>query len=192
MFGIGVHKFDQILHLFGQPATITAWLRAVRPDAGASDVDDSYTVVLTYDPSGPFKNLLVTVKTLACTRMRKPLAYLVRGRDGSFIKFGDDQQETQIPAGIKVTDATFGVEPEEIWGQLETTEKFAEGQKQVGDRWIGKYESKKGSYTNYYADVAKAIRGGDQVVKIETSRDGIKLCEIARESAKQGKTLPFV
>ena len=191
MFGIGVHKFDQVLHLFGRPATVTAWLQNARPGAGDSDIEDSYTVILTYDPSGPFKNLLVTVKTLAADKLLRPLAYLVRGREGAFIKFGDDPQEAQIQVGKQVTDAGFGVEEEAIWGELSTTQRFCEAQKEVKGKWVGKYESKRGSYTSYYADVAKAIRGGEQVVKIETSRDGIKLCEVARASALQRKTLPF-
>ena len=191
MFGIGVHKFDQVLHLFGRPATVTCWLQNVRPGAGDSDTEDSYTVILTYDPSGPYRNLLVTVKTLAATKMTRPLAYLVRGRDGAFIKFGDDPQESQVQKGMKVTDPGFGVEAEEIWGELTTIKQFSEAQKQEDELWVGKYESKRGSYTQYYADVAKAIRGGQQVVKIETSRDGIRLCEVARESALQRRTLPF-
>lgn len=192
MYGIGVHKFDHILSLFGRPATVTAWLRSVRPGGEGSDVEDSYTVILTYDASGPYKNLLVTVKTMAASVMRAPLAYLIRGREGSFVKFGDDPQEVQIPAGMKVTDSKFGVEAEDIWGELTTTKQFCDSQQKVKDRWVGKYESKKGSYSQYYADVAKAVRGGEQVVKIETSRDGIRLCEVARESAKAGKTMPFI
>lgn len=193
MFGIGVHKFDQILHLFGQPATVTAWLRNARPAAGDSDIEDSYTVVLTYDPARPYKNLLVTVKTMAATKMAAPLAYLVRGREGAFIKFGDDPQESQIQAGMKVTDEGFGVEAEDIHGELTTTSRFCDTQTQVKgkDLWKGRYRSKAGSYSNYYADVVKAIKGGEQVVRIETSRDGIKLCELARQSAKHGKTLTW-
>lgn len=49
-----------------------------------------------------------------------------------------------------------------------------------------------GSYVNYYVDLVKALRREKELmVKPEQSRDGVKIMEIARESVKQRRTLPF-
>ena len=42
----------------------------------------------------------------------------------------------------------------------------------------------------YYEDVVKAIRGeAPVVIKPEHARDGLRIIELGRESADQGKTL---
>jgi len=44
----------------------------------------------------------------------------------------------------------------------------------------------------YYVDVVKAIKGEAKVYcKPEQSRDGIKIIELARESAKKGVTVAW-
>ena len=49
--------------------------------------------------------------------------YVVRGTKGTFIKYGVDIQEDQLkvmptPATV-TTDATYGMEPEDIWGTVD-------------------------------------------------------------------------
>ena len=191
-FGIGCHKLDQVLHLFGAPATVTGFTRALRPGAGDSDIDDTFTILLHYPKDGPHANLEVSVKCNSITKMRAPLAYLVRGYEGSFVKFGEDPQEGQIQGGMKVSDPKFGVEDESIWGELMTEKKVDEKQEKRGDRYLGRIPSEKGSWVSYYGDVAKAVKGEiPQVIKAETSRDGLKVIELARQSAQEGKTLNF-
>ena len=191
MFGIGCHKLDQVLHLFGAPETVTGFYRALRPGAGKSNLDDTFTILLHYDPSGPQANLEVVVKCNVINRMRVPFAYHVRGYKGSFVKFGEDPQEAQVYKGMTPKDAEFGYEDESIYGELCTETQVDQGQKKVNGMWLGKFRSLKGDWALYYADVAKAIKGGKQVVMAETSRDGIKIIELARKSADEGKTLPF-
>jgi predicted dehydrogenase len=193
IFGIGVHKFDQVLHLFGRPTTITAFMRSLRPAAPNSycEIEDSYDIILRYDPNGPHAKLITTIKTNAVTKKNKPLAYFIKGYNGSFIKFGDDPQEVQISSGMKRTDKAFGWEDESIWGTLETTEKVMEGQVKEGDMWVGKVKSEHGDYAYYYEDVVKAVRGGEVVIKPQTSRDGIRLSELARDSARSGRTVQW-
>lgn len=186
-FMIGVHKLDQVLALFGPPATVTAFTRVLRTNGHGSDIEDAFTVILTYANS----NLLVTVKCNTATKMLKPLAYLVRGDKGSFIKYGGDVQEDHIQAGIKPADPKYGLEDEGIWGELTTDAKVDQRQSQHGDLWIGMVESLRGSYALYYADVVTAIRGGEQVVKPITSLDGLLIIELARQSAKEGRSIPF-
>jgi len=44
----------------------------------------------------------------------------------------------------------------------------------------------------FYRDLVAAIRGeAEVVVRPEVSRDGIRIIELARESAEKGSTVPF-
>ena len=192
LFMIGVHKIDQVLHLFGTPSAVTGFTRSLRTNAGDFDVEDSFILVLNYSKSGLNPNLVVTIKCNAASKMKKQLGYFVRGYNGSFIKFGSDIQEDQLQSGIKPTEANFGMEPEESWGELTTYAQVDDNQEKIGDLWVGKVPCLPGNYLFYYADVVSAIRGGKQIVRPETSRDGLKVIELARDSMVQGRTLPFL
>jgi predicted dehydrogenase len=145
MFGLGSHTVDQALLLFGTPATVTGFYRSLR--GIESKTDDTFTIILQY--SGAKKNLFVTIKTSIITTMQYPPKYFVRGYDGSFIKYGDDRQESQIMAGQTTTTSGFGIEPEATWGLLTTKEKFDDSQKAEDGKWVGKFPSLKGDYSGY-------------------------------------------
>lgn len=84
LYGLGTHSLDQTLLLFGKPAKVTAFTRALRQKGVKSD--DSFTVVLQYD--GERSDLICTVKTtiVSALPIEKQLKFMVRGRDGTFIK----------------------------------------------------------------------------------------------------------
>lgn len=190
MFGLGSHTIDQTIVLFGTPTTITGFYRSLR--GVESEIDDAFTIILQY--SSEQKNLLVTVKTSVVSTMQHPLKVFARGYDGSFVKFGEDKQESQVFAGMAATEKGFGVEDEDTYGLLTTKKQVDESQKwdEKSGKWVGKFPSLKGDYVEYYQDLVKAIRGeADLVVKPQQSRDGIRVIEIARESADKGCTLPF-
>ncbi|KAH8809178.1 hypothetical protein F5884DRAFT_396414 [Xylogone sp. PMI_703] len=190
MFGLGSHTVDQALLLFGRPSSVTGFYRALR--GIESKTDDAFTMILQY--SGEQKNLIVTIKTSVVTTMQYPLKYFIRGYDGSFLKFGDDKQEVQTFAGQTPLTPGFGVEPEATWGLLTTKSKIHENQEkdERTGHYVGKFPSLKGEYTKYYTDLVKAIRGEQELyVKPELARDGIRIIELARESAEKGVTLPF-
>jgi predicted dehydrogenase len=189
MYALGSHSLDQALLLFGRPATVTGFYRSVR--GVESKTDDSFTIILQY--SGEKKNLLVTVKSTIVATMQNPLKYFVRGYDGSFIKYGEDVQANQVMLeGLTTASPGFATEPEETNGLLTTKEKFHESQVLKNGKWVGNFPSFKGDYEGYYKDVVKAIRGeGELVIKPEQSRGGIRIIELARESADKGRTLPF-
>jgi predicted dehydrogenase len=188
LFGIGSHTIDQALVLFGRPATITGFYRSLR--GIESEVDDAFTVILQY---GREKiNLVGTVKTSVVCVMQYPMKFFVRGYNGSFVKYGEDRQESQAFKGLKATDDGFGVENEDTNGFLTTKEKVDQSQKEEGGRWVGKFPSLTGSYVAYYEDLVKTIRRERELIaKPETARDGLRIIEIARESAEMGCALPF-
>ena len=189
MFGLGSHTIDQALLLFGIPASVTGFYRSLR--GIESKTDDTFTIILQY--SGAKKNLFVTVKTSVVAKMQYPLKFFVRGYDGSFIKYGDDKQESQIMAGQTTATPGFGIEPEATYGLLTTKNKFHESQvRDDSGKWIGKFPSLNGDYLGFYVDLVKAIRGEAELkVTAEHARNGIRVIELARESAEKGCTLPF-
>lgn len=110
---------------------------------------------------------------------------------------GEDPQIDQLFAGIKPTDSSYGVEPEKYHGELFTKKQFDDSQTQVkgqngNELWSGKLASSQGSYADYYKDVVAAIRGEKEVVvKPEESRMGIRVIELAMESAERGVTVKW-
>lgn len=95
---------------------------------------------------------------------------------------------------MQPADPKFGVEDASTYGELTTKDQFDECQTkdQESGKYIGKYPSHRGSYCSYYTDVVAAIKGeGELKVKPEESRDGIRVIELARESADKGITIKF-
>jgi len=208
-FGLGSHTIDQTLQLFGRPSKITAMLRALR-DVD-SEVEDSFTVILRYDGKNgnprANKDLLCLVQTTMVTPMQAPLKCMIRGMNGSYIKFGTDPQEANALAGMAATDAEWGVEDESLWGTLTTFSQPFDANVQsenpkgqvvppVGPKgekkFIGRYPSKRGNYMGFYEDLVKAMNGEKKVeVDPMQSRDGIRVIELARQSAEEGRTVDW-
>ena len=88
LYGLGTHSLDQTLLLFGKPASVTAFTRVLRLKGGRAD--DSFTVVLQYGEER--KDLICTVKTtiVSTLPMEKQLKFMVRGREGTFLKVSDN------------------------------------------------------------------------------------------------------
>jgi predicted dehydrogenase len=201
-FGIGCHTLDQARALFGPPATVRAHYRVMADPANKTETEDTYDIYLTYPAEK--EGLVVEVKTTVISRLNNQLKYFARGRDGTFLKCGQDVQEDQINAGTKSTDreyrtswgpdeaAGFAEEPKECDGLLVTSTQVDRKQAQKGKLWEGHVPTLKGDYHGYYRDVARAIRGElPQVVTPENARNCIRIIELARESWKQGRTIAF-
>jgi len=188
LYGLGTHSIDQCMQLFGRPVSVTAFTRSLR--GIKSKTDDSFTLILQYD--GKYSDLICTVKTTVVTPQAQQLKFWMRGYKGSFLKNGDDPQESQIAKGMHADADGFGQEEPDIWGLLTTNELFDPSvqTKAPDGKFVGKFPSLKGSYTDYYVDMVRAIRGeAELAVKPEESRDVIRLIELARESAEKGVTV---
>lgn len=94
LYGLGTHSLDQTLLLFGKPASVTAFTRALRQKDVKSD--DSFTVVLQY--GGEKSDLICTVKTtiVSTLPMEKQMKFVVRGRDGTFLKVSSHTTSKQM------------------------------------------------------------------------------------------------
>lgn len=209
LFGLGSHTIDQTLQLFGTPSRITAFIRCLR--GVDSEVEDSFTVILGYDGRNgnprAHKDLLCLVQTTMVTPMQAPLKCMIRGMMGSYVKYGTDPQEANAQAGMVVSDPKWGVEDESLWGTLTTFERPFDAEYQtekpanevvppVGPKgekkFIGKFPSKRGNYMGFYEDLVLAMNGVKKVeVDPQQSRDGIRVIELARISAVEGRTVEW-
>jgi predicted dehydrogenase len=191
---IGSHTLDQAYALFGRPSSVTAFLRNQR--GVKSEVEDSFTIILQYD--GPQSDLLVTVKTCVVTPLARQLKQLVRGTEGSFVKWqarSTCPQEEHIAAGMKPLDSGFGTELESMWGEL-TTYKPSDQSVQKFDpeskKYVGKYPTVPGRWMGLYENLAAAIHRREELaVKPEGVRDVLRIIELARESNEKRVTVAW-
>jgi hypothetical protein len=96
---------------------------------------------------------------------------------------------------MKADDPRFGVEPQRYHGMLHTKKPLDPSRfekDKTGVLFSGTIPSKQGSYLDYYKDLAATIRGEKELyVKPEESRAGIRIIELAQESASKGVTVPW-
>lgn len=173
LYDLGPHLIDQALVLFGIPDSIYADIRKQRTGAR---VDDSFEVVLGY------KGLKVTLKSGMLVRGNIP-RYMLFGDKGSFVKYGMDVQEEALKAGYApYMQPSWGKEPEELYGTIDTTIN--------GLDISGKVESETGDYRDYYRNIYRAVMHKEEVlVKPMEARNVIRLLELAGESAGEGSII---
>jgi len=172
LYDLGSHLIDQALQLFGKPQALFADIRIVRP---SSQVDDYFELLLYYTS--------FRVRLKCSYLVREPLpAYVLHGKNGSFIKSKSDVQETALQAGIVPNFSDWGAEPEVERGLLHTEK---DGQ------LIREYlPAPNGNYGDYYRDLYNAIRLHKEVpVKPEDGLDVIYLITKAFESSEQKRVV---
>lgn len=175
LFDLGSHLIDQAQYLFGAPLDIFANLQIQRKGGQAID---NFELILAYS------EVKVTLKAGMLVREPGPHFNLI-GTKGSFVKFGMDVQEEILKKGIKPKNLeNWGVEPEEIWGKINTEVN--------GVHIVGKVESEAGDYREYYKNVYKAILGEEDIkVTAEQARNTIKIIELAEKSSKEKCWIKF-
>lgn len=168
---LGPHLIDQMLCLFGRPATITADIATQRPGNGAPDY---FHAVLTYE-SG--------LRAILHGSMLTPdsgLRFAVHGDDGSYIKHGLDSQEDMLKAGL--LPGCDG------WGQDSTPGKLTRVMDDSSP--CESVPGLPGDYRRYYAAVQAAISDGAS--NPVTAQDAIAVMELidaGYESAGQRRTI---
>ena len=168
-FDLGSHLIDQALLLFGPPEAIAADLAVQRPQAVA---DDYFSLTLHY---GARRVVLGCSTLVAAPRPR----FALHGTQGSFVKHGLDPQEAAMNGGATPDRPGFGVE-EARW----------HGNFTAPDGSVETIETIPGRYLAFYEGVVEAIAGGaPPPVDPADSREGLRLIELARRSAAEGRTL---
>ncbi len=181
LFDLAPHVVDQALVLFGPPTAITA---SVRRDRDVTDIEDAFDITLHYP------RLLAHCRATWLAAEPSP-RFLLHGTKGSFRKYGVDPQEPALIGGTTVPpmgDPTpwLGEDPS-AWGTLAIAPNPADPAHLIRTPVRTEF----GDYRNYYANVRDAING--TAALNVTPEDGyrvIKLLELARQSSREGKTLP--
>jgi predicted dehydrogenase len=165
LYNLGSHMLDQVLVLFGMPTEIDARMGIQRP---GGKVDDYYDIRLQYT------GFHAIVKSSYLVRESMP-RYIIHGTAGSFIKFGIDPQEQALKEGKIPGSTSWGYDPAELWGKLNTN---------IGNLHVeASVETIPGNYLAFYKNVYDVIREGKELaVKAEESRDVIRLIEACAES----------
>lgn len=172
LYDLGSHMIDQVLVLFGMPGTVYSDIRKMRT---GSKVNDYFHLELAYP------NIKVTVKGSYLVREAGP-RYTLHGTEGSFLKWGIDPQEEALLNGNSPDAASWGEEPEENWGTLNTNINNL--------HFLGKLETIQGNYLNYFTNIYNAIARGEELkVKPGEALDIIRVIETAEESNRLKKTI---
>ncbi|WP_461218702.1 oxidoreductase [Lapidilactobacillus salsurivasis] len=166
-YGLGVHTLDQMVALFGTPKQ--AYFD-IRPQQNQGDLDDYYEVDLFYEG---FK-AKVKSSNLVATPYPK---FLLHGTQGSFLKYGIDQQENDLKAQIMPGTAGFGQDDPSAYGRLHY-------QNSNGD-WIDKsLPTPTGDYGRVYdAMMASIITGAPKLVSDQELLTVMALLEAGAASA---------
>lgn len=108
-YDLGSHIIDQIILLFGKPDKT---MKIGTKNREGTQVEDYVLFILSYKTG---LQVFVTTSYLAAD---PTIAYVLNGSKGSFKKDRSDVQELQLIDGVKPTDPTYGIEPEDSKGKL--------------------------------------------------------------------------
>ena len=164
IYDLGPHILDQALVLFGLPLRV--WGQTYTQRAG-SQIDDAFDVYLSYE------NMTVKLSSSLLVRAESP-RYRINGTAGSFVKYGIDQQEDHLKAGLLPGMPEFGVEPAENQGLIYSN---------IGDVVIkGKVETEVGNWGLLFQNLYEAItEGSELIIKPELVLEQIKIIEAVKQ-----------
>ncbi len=173
LYDLGIHLIDQAYALFGMPDEVYADMRKQREESPGID---NFEVCLYY---GDKKAILSAGEVVA---MPGP-CFMVHGRKGSFIKYGQDVQEGRLLKGERpVSAASWGQDDESSFGTLYTVTDGGVSQERIA--------TEVGNYGGYYDNIYQAMRhGAGLLVKPEEAVDVLRIVEAAQESQKQKRRI---
>lgn len=161
-YGLGIHLMDRMVALFGRPDSVAY---DIRNNEVADAVDNYFDVDLHYGTRNKVK-----VKAEFVVASDYP-RFIVHGTNGSFIKYGADQQENDLKAGIMPGTAGFGEDSPMYYG-------VANYHNSNGD-WIKKQiKTPVGDYGAFYDSVYQTlIHDQPKLVTDEQAITDIELLE---------------
>lgn len=161
-YGLGIHLMDRMIALFGRPDKVAYDIRNNEVESG---VDNYFDVDLHYGHT--FKVKVKTNHVVASSYPR----FILHGENGSFVKYGEDQQENDLKAGIMPGSPGFGEDSVMYYG-------IARYKNANGD-WIEKQiKTPVGDYGRYYDAVYETLKNGaEQLVSQEEALTNIQILE---------------
>jgi scyllo-inositol 2-dehydrogenase (NADP+) len=170
LYNLGPHLLDQALVLFGEPETVTADVRSVRPN---SEIDDYFDIRLGYAD----KMVIVKSSLMVYQNFNR---YILHGTKGSFIKGGLDPQEETLRQNVLPTTQPWGREPKNRWGTL------------YSEDFTGVVESEAGDYAPFYQNVYDAIVNGTELaVKPEEILRTCRIIDLAFQSSQKKQVMQY-
>lgn len=171
-FDLGIHMVDSMLCLFGKPESVFADMRSLRRAEGSTD----YFNVCFYYPD---MRVILRSNTYVS---EKGATVSIHGDKGSFLKFGQDVQESQMIRGMKPGMPRWAQPGEDNYGILHThSETGPTREKTAGT---------KGCYEYYYHNIVDAIEGKASLEFLpQHSLWGVAMLLAAEESAQQQKLI---
>ena len=130
MYDLGPHLLDQAISIFGKPETFHKILGKNRK---GTKVDDYFSIHLGYPNS---VNVFVHSNLLLVDALP---AFVLHGEKGSLHKERTDIQEEQLLKRMKLSDASYGIEPEGKEGKLTLIDE-------QGNKTVHSVPSLRGSY----------------------------------------------
>ncbi len=171
-FDLGIHMVDSMLCLFGKPKAVYADMRSLRRAEGSTDYFNS---IFHYE------DLRIILRSSTYVS-EKGATVAIHGDKGSFLKFGQDVQESQMMRGIIPGMSGWAQPGEDNYGVLHTHNN--------GESTRRLIPGQRGCYEHYYQNVADAITGSKPLTFLpQQSLLGVELLLIAEESAKQGRLI---
>ena len=172
LWDLGPHLIDQVLVLFGLPATVWADAYAQRPGASAVDC---FQVVLGYRP------MRAVLQSGLLVRQPGP-RFEIHGEHGSLVKHGTDVQEDALRAGRHPGGADWGVEPPLARATL-TVDRD-------GQPVASLVETQPGTHHAYYAGLRDSlIAGTPPPVSAEDALKVVSLIECALRSVTERRVV---
>ena len=173
LLDLGPHLIDQALALFGAPESVFATIKQHRDHAGAPDY---VHLLLGYAD----KEIVLHASALCAI---EPPRFAIHGTRGSYVKAGLDTQEDQLKAGLRPGQPGFG------GGNASGILRAMEGDREI-ERAL---PTRDGAYVEFYRAVADTVALGVPFpVTPQDAVDVMTIIELAAESAREGKRLPFV
>ncbi|RKP45590.1 oxidoreductase [Trinickia fusca] len=173
LLDLGPHLIDQALALFGAPDTVQATVKTHRDAANAPD----YVHLLL-----GYADKEVVLHASALTAIEPP-RFAIHGTRGSYVKAGLDTQEDQLKAGLRPGQPGFG--GGNAAGTLRVLVDDKETQREL--------PTQDGAYVEFYRALAASIRDGAPFpVTPQDAVDVMTIIELAEQSAREGRRLPFV
>lgn len=161
-YGLGIHLMDRMIALFGRPDKVAYDIRNNEVESG---VDNYFDVDLHYGHT--FKVKVKTNHVVASSYPR----FILHGENGTFVKYGEDQQENDLKAGIMPGSPGFGEDSVMYYG-------IARYKNANGD-WIEKQiKTPVGDYGRYYDAVYETLKNGaEPLVSQEEALTNIQILE---------------
>jgi scyllo-inositol 2-dehydrogenase (NADP+) len=136
-YDLGPHLMDQAFYLFGQPTDYTFEIKTQREDAVGIDY---------FDVQFQFGSLSYTIHAGMLEEKVTP-RWVIKGSNGTYIKYGFDPQEAKLNAGEVPRGAYWGMEEVKAFGSID----FNTGKSEL-------YQTLPGDYREFYQGVYETIR----------------------------------